>query len=479
MLAEKIGNDYEIQTVKNGFEVQTKVKELLTFGLNQISKNEITKADMEMHDNMLTTLQKEKENFFNAIVPLLQTILGVKSFFDQYSESSNNNNSEAPKLLITNCKASEFASDNAKNLATFLEEINNTPETKDYYWLAIIPDVSIKSIKRKIEKNHNEDNDFGLEAEDGNEEIVDANCDKNNLSIIADVLAKYKIQCFFNFKASRDTSFLKINLDKIKENKDNTKTLESDNKRAEMLVNCIPNFTVIPKGKRYNLGTKLIQENGDGLQKSSEVVTLPGIFIDSSYVACGLVASWQSATFLKERFGNSKTSKEHSGVRVDVEKMDNYEYLYTTFAREGNGYTGSFQDSLALKPYGFIFSSNKIYSNKNLPKERITVLRARTLSKDAKGIYKDLYKILSKNYLARLIKAYAGQYGEQITKDKILEVVGDDSSSYKAHWDDEKKSKFVNSLLQEGDSISFNDENQLIFTFAGKPELLDLEILDK
>ena len=481
-LAEKIEKDYELQVASKGHEVQQTVKNLLTFGLRQVSKTEITPEDKKNHDLLLTTLQKEKESFFKAIVPLLQTILGVKSFFDQFSESSDDEK-EAPKLLITNCNAKEFADKDKDLLDKFLLKNNSNNETKNSYWFAIVPDVAPYGTSRvnKDKKSTEDDAAFDDFETVGDIEFPsEVNCDKNQLNILTEVLAKWKITCFFNFQANRQSSFLKMTISMINKIKENTEILEKDKKRAEMIVNCLPNFTVIPEGKRYNLGSKLVKNSEENNKNSSEIVTLPGFFIDASYIACGLVASWQSVSFLKKRFGSSSVSQEDTGVRVDIEKNENSHYLYTTFAREGDGYSGLFEDKLAEKPYGFIFSSNKINTDDNLPKDRITVLKARTLAKEKNGGYKELYKVLAKNYLTRFIKADANVSGDKIGEDKIKRIVDDeaDVETYKSRW--ERSRNFVNALLQAGDNISYNQKTKKIdFSFAGKPELIELEIEDK
>ena len=62
------------------------------------------------------------------------------------------------------------------------------------------------------------------------------------------MLREYKIQVFFNFESTYETTFDNLSTEGIEKYIEKTQKLENNN-YSEYLIPVIPNFTVIPKDK--------------------------------------------------------------------------------------------------------------------------------------------------------------------------------------------------------------------------------------
>ncbi|MFA5687455.1 MAG: hypothetical protein WC963_05320 [Bacilli bacterium] len=473
-LIKLIGEDYNQQSSLQNYKKEPFVENLLkkVFSLEESSTlPELNENMKKNHDQYLSILTKEKQNFFNSITPLLQTILGVKLFFDQYKEGHKGND-DRPELLITNCSASDFSDDDGKKrLSDFLSELNSKVDNSETVWFAIVPNISSNTLS----ENTNSNKDYALFESEEKESNVFVNCDLNHLAILSDILKDHKVLTFFNFNPEPKNTFEKITSN-FKGMMDATKDLEKNSKSAEYLVHCLPNLTVIPSGKRYNVGTRIIENGNFNDDNKEEFVQIPGIYIDASYVACGLAAAWQSPAFLKSRFSKDEVSIYH-GVRFDIEKNENKLNLYSSLPREITGFTGDFNDYINKNQYGLLFSSDKYQpADTKIPKERIFIAKSRTLAKNIdfeKDGYKQLYKVLTNLYLIRLITANCNG---NVTKTGLEEIISDQEHAWiNKNW--KKTINTVNGIIQDGDKIEFNEStNKIDISYKGAEETLEIEI---
>jgi hypothetical protein len=465
--------DYEKESerLKLPEESREGTKGLLSriFSSGKIQKeNELNEESKARHDSYLDIIKGERDSFFKAAEPLLRTILGVKLFFDQFREG-NNKNYDAPELLITNCRASDFSSkDGEKRLKKFLEELNTKVQSDNIIWFGIIPDVSsISTPDDSIPPSNPTPFDNDKEKKPSKKQV----CNNGNLSDLASVgkiLADYKITTFFNIAPSKENSFSGIaSLENFKEGViSKVETLESlEEKHARYLVNCLPNFTIVPKGKKVFLGKKYQEDEESYFQ-------LPGIYLDASFIACGLATAWQSPAFLKSRFGENMVCSYH-GVRFDVEKDNNYLKTYSSLPREITGFKKRIKDQIDEAQYGFIFSSDKYAADETTPKNRITIYKARTMAKNEGGGYKEVFTSLHTAYIERYINA---KTGGKNTSEKIKEIIGNsDSSVVNQTW--KKHDKKVNGLVQKEDSISFENK-EIKINYERSSETISIKIID-
>jgi hypothetical protein len=461
LLAEKIEKVYEKDCENKGIVPNKFIKGLLVTDIQESnSVVEITDDIKKKHDIYCEILKKDKENYLNTIVPLLNTILGVKIFFDIY-EKTTSDKKYKPALIISNCTADTICSPaGKKRLEELLKETNDKLDYSKTIWFSIIPNVSSDQ-KTNIKKEE----DFGFETIETAAKGY-GNCALDELDSISGILSKYKVTSFFNFIPDYNNSFTKI------QEKWEVIRKKTERVQSEYLVNCLPNFTIVPEGKSFNLGTKLIVETNAENDQEVEIVKLPGIYVDASYVACGLVASYQSPEFLKRRF-NAKLINDHfAGVRVDIEKGENRINLHTLMPIETTGYRNEFIEAVNKEPYGFLFASESFVTKIDSVKNKITVFKSRSLGIN-NGEYKPIYKPLIKTYIERIIKKFSNGIP---TLTNVNKVIGNSTSSIIQDW--KKEANKVNALINEFDSIKLN-EKEIVISFAKNEEPLEIEIKEE
>lgn len=465
-LVEAFKYDYESVTEQSN----TYMKDLIVRTFVPLAKG-IVDVDLEQeiqnYNNYLEFYKIAQENFIKVAKPLVEKILGIKMFFEQYDAKIA---MMQPALLITNIKADMLIrGENKEKLKAYLNTVNSKNDFENTVWLGIYPnvDLDVKKSSGKIRERFKGSQNNGVEKNKNNIET---------LSNLMTVLGNYKIQLFFNFEGNSETTFDDVATKGIEKYLEKTKILENQ-RYSEYLVPVIPNFTIIPKDKSgVILDAKMKYENEVAkLSKEKEDLLqfwIEGVYIDGAYVAAGIIASMQCPSYLKERFSN--TSPNYPGVRFDIEAEDNAYKVKTTMAKEISGFTNSLKDKINQFNYGFIFSSDSVQVNKEKIKN-ITVYKARTLARNDEGMYESVYKTLTTTYIERILRYATMDFKE----DKLNNFFSTNPLSQKSVW--LKDRKFVNSIMQKGDDIShmIDEENgicQLNITFAGNMKNLQVEI---
>ena len=394
-LVEAFKYDYESVTEQSN----AYMKDLIVRTFVPLAKG-IVDVDLEQeiqnYNNYLEFYKIAQENFIKVAKPLVEKILGIKMFFEQYDAKIA---MMQPALLITNIKADMLIrGENKEKLKAYLNTVNSKNDFENTVWLGIYPnvDLDVKKSSGKIRERFKGSQNNGVEKNKNNIET---------LSNLMTVLGSYKIQLFFNFEGNSETTFDDVATKGIEKYLEKTKILENQ-RYSEYLVPVIPNFTIIPKDKSgVILDAKMKYENEVAkLSKEKEDLLqfwIEGVYIDGAYVAAGIIASMQCPSYLKERFAN--TSPNYPGVRFDIEAEDNAYKVKTTMAKEISGFTNSLKDKINQFNYGFIFSSDSVQVNKEKIKN-ITVYKARTLARNDEGMYESVYKTLTTTYIERILR---------------------------------------------------------------------------
>ena len=100
-------------------------------------------VEVENYITYLDFYKSSKDDFIKTVKPLIEKILGVKMFFDQYQTK---NNGMKPSLLITNNKLNNLV--NAKNITrldTFLSSVNDKNDFSNTIWFGIVPSLELNS----------------------------------------------------------------------------------------------------------------------------------------------------------------------------------------------------------------------------------------------------------------------------------------------------------------------------------------------
>lgn len=465
-LVEAFQSDYESVTE----EPNQYIKELVVRTFVPLSKGIVEiepEQEVENYNSYLEFYRAAQEDFIKIAKPLIEKLLGVKMFFEQYNPKLPY---MKPSLLVANIKSEMMIKGgNKERLRAFLNTVNSKNDFDNTIWFGIYPNMDLDT--RKGEKKIRE-RFKGTKNEEKNE--------KNTLETLTNlmtVLSEYKIQVFFNFEGNSETSFDDLATKGVDKYMERTETLENHS-YSEYLIPAIPNFTVIPKDKSgVILDYKMKYEEESGVRLSEENEDLmkfwiEGVYVDASYVAAGITAAYQCPNYLKERF--NITSPLYPGVRFDIESEDNSYKVKTTMSKEISGFTNTIKDRINHFGYGFIFSSDNAHIRKEKIKN-IIVYKSRTLSKNSDGTFEPLYKTLTTTFIERILRFTTTDFKE----DKLDFFFSTHPESQKSLW--LRDSKFINGIVQKGDDIShtIDEENgicQLNITFSGNVKNLQVEI---
>ena len=391
--------------------------------------------EVRNYNSYLEFYKKSKDDFVKAVKPLIEKILGVKTFFDQYKVKEKG---MQPKLLITNISLDMLVkASNLPRMLTYLNTTNDKNEFDHTIWFGIVPDVELNQsgggTLQRIRFAGNQ-----KEEKQGTNSM-------ESLATLMNAIEPYRITTFFSFCTGEETTFSYIATEGIELYKDKCTSLMKKS-YSEFVVPCIPNVTVIPKDKSgLVLDKRMILDSEGNAALSSEKedvmkMWLEGIYVGAAYEAAGMVAAWQCPEYLKQRFRN--TSMEYPGVRFDIEADDNALLATTSMTKEISGYTNAIKNSINRTGFGFVFSSdNAQYKGQEI--KSITVYKARNLLSNGNE-FEPIYKTLVVTYIERMLRFYSGDFKQ----DKISKFFSSNPSSQKSKWDANRQ--FVNSILQDG-----------------------------
>jgi len=424
--------------------------------------------EVQNYNSYLDFYKMAKEDFIKAVKPLIEKILGVKTFFDQYPTKLRGG--MAPKLLITNCSPEMLSkSSNLPRLIAFLNSVNGKNDYTNTLWYAIVPSISLdKREQVKLKRERFKGND-----------VVD-NLNVNSMESLVrliDVYKEYRVQCFFSFEESEFTTFNQLAIEGVDKYIERCTPLIGKG-FSEFAIPTLPNFTVVPKDKSGVLLDKkmIISEEGRAeLSKEKEDMMrlwIEGVYIGAAYTAAGIVASYQCPTYLKNVF-KRKVDSQLPGVRFDIEQGDHALRVTTTLAKEITGFTNTIKDHINRKSFGFVFSSeNAAFEEKTIT--NIMVYKTRCLM-SIEGVYEPIYKTQVTTYIERILRHATGDF----KSDNIREFFSNNPASQKSIW--LAKREMVNGILKIGDDIAYEIDEQsgictLDETFNGDSKNLEIEI---
>ncbi|MBV6716183.1 transcriptional regulator [Paenibacillus chitinolyticus] len=422
-------------------------------------------TEVQNYNTYLEFYKNAKDDFVKTVKPLVEKILGVKMFFEQYATK---NKGMQPTLLVTNSKLDmTVKSSNIPRLETYLNTVNSKNDFSDTIWFGIVPSVELETAgKVKVSR----------ERFKGNEKVMkpDGNT-MESLSMLLQVLKEYKVQLFFSFESGEDTTFNSMATAGIDKYIDKCGVLVRK-EYSEFAVPCVPNFTIIPKDKSGVVIDSRMLHTEDGARLSQEKedilkLWIEGVYIGASYVAAGLVSAYQCPEYLREQF--KSVSRDYPGVRFDIEAGDHSLRAVSTMAKEISGFTNNIKDAINRKNFGFIFSSeNAQLQDRDI--KRITVYKARSLAMAEDG-FDSIYKTLVSTYIERILRFQTGDFKHE----NIVKFFSNNPSSQKSKWLGTRG--FVNSIIQDGDDMSYiiDDKSNLChidLVFNGNVKNLEVTI---
>ncbi len=425
------------------------------------------KQEVSNYNSYLEFYKTAKDDFIKVVKPLIEKILGVWAFFEQYP---SNIKGMKPSMFITNISNDMLVkSNNLPRLITFLNTVNAKNDFDNTIWYSIVPSVSldqnsnIRLTRQRFQGNEN--------TEKTGTNSVEA------LVRLLDVLKDYSVQCFFSYETGDKTTFNHMATEGIEKYEDRCSSLIGK-AYSEFAIPCIPNFTIIPKEKSgVILDNKMLlnENNMAELSKEKEDIMklwIDGVYVGAAYIAAGLVAAYQCPEYLKEMF-KKDVDAELPGVRFDIEAGDHPLRVHTVMAKEITGFTNSIKNEINRHSFGFVFSSeNAILGTENV--HNIMVYKARNLMSDGK-VYEPIYKTQVTTYIERILRHATGDFKQE----NIVQFFSNNPSSQKSRW--QEKRNCVNAVLGEGDDIEYEiDEANgycvLNITFNGNVKNLEIEI---
>lgn len=426
-------------------------------------------VEVNNYNGYLMLYKKSKDDFVKAVKPLIEKILGVKAFFDQYQVKEKG---MQPRLLITNTKLDMMVkSSNLPRLLTYLNTSNDKNEFDNTLWFGIVPDIEMSLTGGGTLQRVRFAGNQKVEKEGSNS--------MESLAALMHAIAPYRITTFFSFVTGEETTFNHIATEGVAMFKDKCAPLMKRD-FSEFVVPCIPSMTMIPKDKSGLILDKrmVLDENGNAMlsEEKEDVMKmwLEGVYVGGAYVAAGMTAAWQCPEYLKQHFNH--TSTEYPGVRFDIETGDNALLAATSMTKEISGFTSAIKNSINNTGFGFVFTSdNAQYKGRDI--RSIMVYKARNLLSSGSE-FEPIYKTLVVTYIERMLRFYSNDFKQ----DKILNFFSNNPNSQKSKWDNTRQ--YVNSILQDGDELSFSiDEKNGIcnvqVTFSNTTKNLKVELTRK
>ena len=425
------------------------------------------KQEVNNYNSYLEFYRTAKDDFIKAVKPLIEKLLGVWAYFEQYP---TNLKGMKPSLLITNISNDMLVkSSNLPRLVAFLNTVNAKNDFAGTIWYGIVPSLSLdKNSSVKLTRQRFQ----------GNEKVEKSGTNTlESLVRLLDVLKDYSVQCFFSYETGDKTTFNQMATEGISSFEDRCSSL-TGKAYSEFAIPCIPNFTIIPKEKSGVILDKRMvineQEMAELSQEKEDIMKLwiDGVYVGAAYIAAGLVAAYQCPEYLKESFKRN-VDDELPGVRFDIEAGDHPLRVHTVMAKEITGFTNSIKNEINRRSFGFVFSSeNAVLGSENI--NHIMVYKARNLMSDGK-VYEPIYKTQVTTYIERVLRHATGDYKQE----NIVQFFSNNPSSQKSKW--QEKKNCINAVLGAGDDMEYeideaNGYCTLNLTFNGNVKNLEIEI---
>ena len=470
-LYESVGQEYDEEAESSSLS-----KELIVAAFTDKMPDKLMAMSLddkvELYNKYSAINTLWQKSFIRTAKLLIEKILSVKAFFDQYQPKSP---MMRPSLLIVNADMSEILDEkNLENLKKYLETVNNKSDYSNTVWFGIVPNIEY-SDEREIDLDEETMRQFGYTG-DIYTGVSLVPTPISDLQLLLDEIKDYRIQVFFSFEASEDTTFLKLSTHGMDQYMENTQELENAD-YSRYAIPSLPNFTVIPSDKsRVVLGSKAIRREDGKLEFSTDrddfmKFWIYGVYIGAAYEAAGLVAAWQCPEYLKERF--PKTNRSYPGVRFDIEAGNHALCATTPLTKEISGFTNTIKNSINSSGFGFVFSSeNAQHKGKDI--RNIMVYKARNLLMN-ENEFEPIYKTLVSTYIERILRFYSNDF----KKDNILSFFSNNPDSQKSKWGADRD--YVNSILQEGDELSYEIDDKsgicnILITFNNNTKNLKVEM---
>ena len=399
---------------------------------------EMIQRGYEDYCNLYTDIIRK---FWIEAKPIMETMLGIKEFFDQYQDTDG----MKPSLVIANFRIEELLHEkNREKLDVYLNTVNSKNFYHQTLWYAIIPNMisagreSMTNIRERFRSKRER---FQYDRNKPEE-----------IALLLDILGKYKIQSFLSLALVEENTFSQFQRNGISGINESLAVLEHINAQ-DYLIPCYPNFIVVPQEQACLTIGKEVAYND--LKETMEVtgektLWLDEIGIGAAYIAAGIVAACQCPQYLKKYYRKGIDDTQ-PGVGYRLTAKNHNQIIYSAMLSETIEYSQEILEEALQKSRGFLFGQHQ---------GKMTVLTDRVFS------YNRNYRLLcsmvqTSTYMERMI-----QYETQdFKKNLITQFFQHRPGSTIAMWSADDKNT-LNAILKDGESITYKlDEKQENCTF--------------
>lgn len=445
---------------RNGMPQDQWVREVFyhSFGFSNSQISPSIGELVDQYNFYLGFYKQAKEEFITTAKPLIEKLLGIRLFFEQYQTKEKG---MGMSLLVSNVKNSKwFRPAQARRLDSYLATVNTKTAYDNTIWFAILPSVPSKEAEQV---------DIRRERVKGNDKVEKGQEDQiGTMAFLMGIVARYKIHSFFSFEPRVETTFPYVSKEGIKIFIGASKPFMKKD-FSPYVVPCLPNFTLVPEGHSYiqmGHGLQLLNSKIEPAPDPKEdKIWMGGIYVEACYVGAGLISAFQCPQYLKGVFG-ALASEDFPGVHYDIEEDGHREHTTTTLAKETTGFSKKVLAEIAKEKFGLVFSVGKT--------PFAIVANARTLAVRGDH-YGELYKSLVMVYIERILQSETNDF----KKDRILKFFANDPHNRRGRW--MGGNRYVNPILGQGDSLKYHIEEAkglciLEFTFKGEQVEMEIEM---
>lgn len=455
-LLEILTQDFELAAP----EYMKKSKEITNLVLSNISTG-LARSEHERDfwlERLKTGQQDYKkwmENLAYTVAPLVEKFIGVKAFFENAAVDGKLDS----VLIVANSTASELVdTDRVKdNLKKFLSNVNR--EIKKKIWFGIIPAISLGDEEEK-ENSEIPDYDplkpFASISDVKKEKKIQKSdfISSADAKILLDICEEIGIMTFYNFKANSKTCFGGIDKEMYEKMK-NRIVFE----KGDYAICCLPNFTIIPEEERnVIINKKLVQAECQDVYVSLQI---PSIYVESSYVAAGMViGSQQKEMLIKKEFD---IDSNLSNIRFDLEGKEVYKKFQSNMCIENDlPVPRDMNEEIMKMRFGFYFSDKKILGDDGKEINCCYIRNARTMAKNSSTkTYESMTNKLFTDFVIALL------YGNEDVADP--DYAGKVKNEDILEWMDYAQAHTIlvdNALLKHSEKIESIDNVEFAFEFA-------------
>ena len=142
-LIEAFEDDYEaVNDTKSDYVKSLVVRTFCPLASTMVSTIDVGR-EVQNYNTYLEFYKNSKDDFIKTVKPLIEKIVGVKMFFEQYKTK---NKGMKPSLLVTNNKLNRLVnSANLPRLEAYLSTVNDKNDFDNAIWFGIVPSIELES----------------------------------------------------------------------------------------------------------------------------------------------------------------------------------------------------------------------------------------------------------------------------------------------------------------------------------------------